>query len=67
MKTSDYCLGTIINYISQEEFTTLEMAWNIEPGWSLDMNKALASLFIEDGIPNPGTGRFRGIIAAPQR
>jgi hypothetical protein len=63
MKPQEHTLGTIVNFISENETRTLENAWNLRIGWS-SLKNELAAQAIADGMKVPGQGRFRGRIVA---
>jgi hypothetical protein len=61
MKPQEHTLGTIVDFISENEIRTLESAWNLRMGWG-SSRRRLAAQAIADGIRVPGRGRFRGSI-----
>ncbi|EPE27736.1 hypothetical protein GLAREA_04527 [Glarea lozoyensis ATCC 20868] len=63
LNPNDYYLATIVNHISHMETATLENAWNIEVGWPTRLKNLVAESKF-DGIPDPGKGRFAGVIEA---
>lgn len=58
---NDRCLGTITNYLSEEETRTLENAWALRTGWG-EGSTAMVAQALADGVKNAGQGRFRGSI-----
>jgi hypothetical protein len=61
MKPHEHTLGTIVNFISENETWMLESTWNLRIGWGTSKTK-LALKAMADGIKEPGQGRFSGTI-----
>lgn len=64
MKPNDNALGTIVNYMRQDDIEVLENAWGLEMGWDAAWEARLKDAALEDGVSVPGRGRFRGTIEA---
>lgn len=62
MKTTDLLVGLIVNNLPQRDSLILQQAWDMREGWDPVDRARQINLAKADGFPQPGRGRFRGVL-----